>query len=163
MARQSKLTPGQWVEIEAKYRATDIPLRELAAEYGVNEAAIRQRAKKFCWVRQPLEANRALVEAKVAGITTQSPQDATQALREEQAELDAGTLKASAAFYRKVIVRASTLLEGEEGSGKTLTETVKLATEGYMKVRGLDKSEQKSGGNWGLVLAQIEADESAGA
>jgi hypothetical protein len=153
VARRSKLAPAQWIEIEAKYRATDTSVRELADEYEINEAAIRQRARKFCWVRQPAEAKRALVEARVAGITTQTPREATQALLDAQADLDAETLSASARFYRKVIGRAEDQLTQDDGVAKPLVETVKLATEGYMKVRGLDKPDAKSNDSFSKIKA----------
>lgn len=146
MGRQSKLTPGQWIEVEAQYRATNRPIRDIASEYGINEATLRERAKKLCWIREPAEAKRALVEAKVAGITTDSPQEATQVLLHAQADADAETLKASAELYRRVLARLAVLLDGAEDGRdlKTVAEAARLATDGYTKVRGLDKQSASS-------------------
>lgn len=160
MARPPKLTPGQLIEIEARYRSSIEPLRQIAEEYGINEASIRDRAKRYGWVREPAEAKRALVEAKLAGITTQSSDEAKAALFDQQAELDAETLRDSAEFYRAVIKRARKRIEEEESellAPKSITETVKLATEGYMRVRGLDKTD-KGGASWDSVLPLITRD-----
>lgn len=42
MARPSKLTPDQWKEVERRVLAGD-PIRAVARDFGINEAAIRQR------------------------------------------------------------------------------------------------------------------------
>lgn len=42
MARPSKLTPDQWKEVERRVIAGD-PIRAVARDFGINEAAIRQR------------------------------------------------------------------------------------------------------------------------
>ena len=42
MARPSKLTPDQWKEVERRVIAGE-PIRAVAREFGINEAAIRQR------------------------------------------------------------------------------------------------------------------------
>lgn len=41
-----------WEAIESAYRAGVLSLREIGAQYGVTEGAIRKRAKKFDWVRK---------------------------------------------------------------------------------------------------------------
>lgn len=41
-----------WEAIESAYRAGVMSLRDIGAQYGVTEGAIRKRAKKFGWVRK---------------------------------------------------------------------------------------------------------------
>lgn len=41
-----------WEAIESAYRAGALSLREIGAQYGVTEGAIRKRAKKLDWVRK---------------------------------------------------------------------------------------------------------------
>lgn len=41
-----------WEAIESAYRAGALSLREIGAQYGVTEGAIRKRAKKLEWVRK---------------------------------------------------------------------------------------------------------------
>ncbi|WP_328186920.1 hypothetical protein [Marinobacter sp. OP 3.4] len=40
-----------WERIEKEWRANKLSNREISARYGASEAAIRQRAKKYNWVR----------------------------------------------------------------------------------------------------------------
>lgn len=42
-----------WLSIEKHYRAGIFPLRKIADEYGVTEGAIRKRAKRDGWSRDP--------------------------------------------------------------------------------------------------------------
>ncbi len=41
MAKPSKLSPQQWEEVKRKHIVDEIPIRQLAKEYGVNEKTIR--------------------------------------------------------------------------------------------------------------------------
>jgi hypothetical protein len=43
MGRKSSLSPEQWVEIERRHLVDGEPVRKLAKEFGVDEAAIRRR------------------------------------------------------------------------------------------------------------------------
>lgn len=46
MARPSKLTPEQWAEIKKKHTVDGVSIRQLAKEYGVGEATVRDYFKK---------------------------------------------------------------------------------------------------------------------
>ena len=57
-----------WELIERHYRASDKPLREIAAMAGITEGAIRKRAKRDCWTRryvfEPSEKHPVVLETK---------------------------------------------------------------------------------------------------
>jgi len=46
------MTTPDWEAIESAYRAGVMSLREIGAQYGVSEGAIRKKAKKLDWVRK---------------------------------------------------------------------------------------------------------------
>ena len=70
---KEKVSPQQWARIEADYRAGIRPLRQIAAEYGLSEGAIRKRAKRDEWERDLASKIQAKAEAIVR----------TEAVREE--------------------------------------------------------------------------------
>lgn len=47
----SKISDKEWEEIESKYKALDIPIRQIAKKYNVAESTIRRRAMKNGWIR----------------------------------------------------------------------------------------------------------------
>jgi len=51
---EEKKSPD-WERIEAQYRAGAMSLREIAAEHGITEGAIRKRAKRDEWIRDLAE------------------------------------------------------------------------------------------------------------
>jgi hypothetical protein len=64
---------SDWEAIEAAYRGSVGSLREIAADQGITEGAIRARAKKAGWVRsadvtQSVEPRIAALEAQVAAL-----------------------------------------------------------------------------------------------
>lgn len=54
-----------WERIEAQYRAGTASVREIAAEHGITEGAIRKRAKRDGWERDLSEKVRAKADALV--------------------------------------------------------------------------------------------------
>lgn len=58
-----------WLAIEGMYCAGQKPVNAIAKEHGVSEGAIRARAKKKGWVRDPATTQREKVKAHFAGIT----------------------------------------------------------------------------------------------
>jgi hypothetical protein len=65
-----KEAKADWVAIERVYCAGQKPsVNAIAKEYGVSEGAIRKRAKKEGWVRDPAGTQRELVKAHFSGST----------------------------------------------------------------------------------------------
>jgi len=64
MAQEKKAAPD-WERIEADYRAGVLSIREIAAEQGITDTAIRKRAKRDEWVRDLAERIQAKADALV--------------------------------------------------------------------------------------------------
>lgn len=163
----ARLRPDQWADIRAAWIGTDKPIRELAREYGVTEAAIRQRAEKECW--GPRNANgrkREIVASTLAGVpqTTQPTTHCEDPGPAFQAEVDADieVQRFAGALFAKILRRADSLLESmrvaEELTADQIGEGIQIvpvkydgkelnaiadasrkALDGYRRVRGLDE------------------------
>lgn len=70
MVAQQK-SAADWEKIEAQYRAGFSSLREIAAEHGITEGAIRKRAKRDGWERDLTSRIQAEAESKVAKVAAQ--------------------------------------------------------------------------------------------
>ena len=66
MAAQQKA--ADWEKIEGQYRAGFMSLRDIAAEHGITEGAIRKRAKRDGWERDLTSRIQAEAESKVAKV-----------------------------------------------------------------------------------------------
>jgi len=64
MAQPKKAAPD-WERIEADYRAGVLSVREIAAEHGITEGAIRKRAKRDDWTRDLAAKVKAKADALV--------------------------------------------------------------------------------------------------
>ncbi|MCL2791284.1 MAG: hypothetical protein FWD79_11715 [Desulfobulbus sp.] len=73
--QNEKKTPD-WLAIEGEYRVGVESVNAIAAKHGVTEGAIRARAKKNGWSRDPASAKRQIVRAAMAGITNDVTNDA---------------------------------------------------------------------------------------
>lgn len=84
MARNKKTEDRQidWTAIEMQYRTSGVSVRNIAAQYGVTEGAIRQRAKKEGWERDLQEKVRVATEALLIR------KGATQDVRTEQQAIE---------------------------------------------------------------------------
>ena len=72
-----------WLQIEGEYRANSRALRAIAADHGISEGAIRKKAKKLGWSRDPAGTMRERVKAHFAGASTQTaPEYAARVLDE---------------------------------------------------------------------------------
>jgi uncharacterized protein YjcR len=59
--------PGtDWEAIEREFRLGQLSIKEIARQYGVSDTAIRKRARKRGWVRDPTDQVRAAVNAEIA-------------------------------------------------------------------------------------------------
>lgn len=71
-----------WLAIEGDYRAGKRPLRAIAEDHGITEGAIRARAKKGGWARDPAGQQREKVKAHFAGVTQNATQDVLRNIEE---------------------------------------------------------------------------------
>ena len=67
------MSKPDWEAIESAYRAGVLSLREIGAQYGVTEGAIRKRAKKLEWVRKGGTQVRKSGTQKSKARTTEKP------------------------------------------------------------------------------------------
>jgi len=89
------MSSNNWEAIKPEYEAGERSLRDIAAEFGVSEGAIRKKAKALNWVRKegtqkaksthsaPKKQNKVRTSAKVR--TTSKKKDATPAISSEKA------------------------------------------------------------------------------
>lgn len=84
MARNKKTEERKidWAAIEMQFRTSGVSVRTIAAQYGVTEGAIRQRAKKEGWERDLQEKVRVATEALLIR------KGATQDVRTEQQAIE---------------------------------------------------------------------------
>jgi hypothetical protein len=142
----ARLRSDQWADIRAAWIGTDKPIRELAREFGVTEAAIRHRAEKEAWgTRNANGRKREIVVSTLAGIP-QSTQPGTRCENVEeafQAEADADieVMRIAGGLFVKILHRANSLLplaaDGREVNA--LADASRKALDGYRRVRGLDE------------------------
>jgi hypothetical protein len=81
-----KKTPD-WIAIEGEYRAGVESVRTIAEKYGLSEGAIRKRAAKWGWSRDPAKTQRAIVSTGVAGGTHLGTQIALRTIQESAAKI----------------------------------------------------------------------------
>lgn len=112
MARNKKDADRQidWAAIEMQYRTSGVSVRTIAAQYGVTEGAIRQRAKKEEWSRDLQEKVRLATEdlliRKGATQDVRTEQQAIQVEAEVRSNVvmqHRGDLKRLAALRDKMI------------------------------------------------------------
>jgi hypothetical protein len=129
----------------------------------VTEAAVRKRAKSCGWVKMAADAKRQLVDAAMAGLGSRDAHQGAAELVAEQALEDAQTLRMSSSTYAGLITRLSqmSLSAADAREIKAIAEATRIATDGYMRARGLDKDGGEAKrttweGTW-LPLAQAAA------
>jgi hypothetical protein len=75
----SKAEKVNWAAIEAEYRANQLSIRQIAANYNISEGGIRRRAKKEGWERDLADKVRKRVNDKL--ILAESAQASTREVR----------------------------------------------------------------------------------
>lgn len=135
-----------WIAIEGVYRAGHKSLREIAADYGLTDGAIRKRAKVEGWIRDPEGAKRQRVKAILAGVGTH---DGTQyAVRTigEQAQQDADDMTLGLHVARRVLRRLADVAEAlsDPKDMKVVAEANRIAVETIRRIRGLDEPGEKA-------------------
>lgn len=158
----ARLRPEQWADIRAAWIGTDKPIRELAREFGVTEAAIRQRAEKELWgPRNAAGRKREIVASSLAGASQTSQgatrcEDPVEAINSE-ADADIEVMRFTGRLFVKILHRADGMLDSiqavdddvDDGpvrkakmDGKELNsiaDASRKALDGYRRVRGLDE------------------------
>lgn len=169
MTAQKKAPPGRtvdWTVIEGAYRAGIRSINSLAGEYGITEGAIRARAKKHGWVRNPGEAKREIVAAHMAGVTNGITNDVVRniedAAREDVADMERG-LRINRRCLINLELASGTATDPKEI--KTIVDASSAAIESIRRIRGLDKPTLVNGGDalgfGGAVLAALKAKHAA--
>ena len=133
-------TKADWIAVEGEYRAGKRSLREIAADHGISEGAIRKKAKAGGWLRDPSGAKRERVKAIMAGAGTQEgTQYATRTLETEAAQdaTDMGLgLDVARACLRSL--RDMAPMCDNPKDLKVVAEANKIAVETIRRIRGLD-------------------------
>ncbi|KXX64190.1 hypothetical protein [Marichromatium gracile] len=128
-----------WVAVEGAYRAGKDSLREIAGQHGISEGAIRKRAKKEGWLRDPGGTKRQIVRAAMAGGTREGTQYAARTIA-EAANQDVADMSAGLAVARGCINRLSGMVEAarEPRDVKVIAEANRIAVETIRRIRDLD-------------------------
>ena len=132
-----------WLAIEGEYRAGSDSLRAIADRQGISEGAIRKRAKKNGWMRDPAGSKRQLVDAALSGGAQCSTQESTriaQATMQQEAEQDVADMRLSLEVNRVILAKAKAMAQMVEEPQplKILAEAVRTATDTIRRIRKLD-------------------------
>jgi hypothetical protein len=140
---------ADWNAIEGQYRANSTrSIRSIAAEFGVTEGAIRSRAKRLGWVRDPSSTKREIVESAMAGVPIDSrgiTQDELRNLVTQEATNDLTDMSAGLSVARQCIGKLSEMVKTADDPReiKIIVEANRGAIETIRKIRGLDREEEK--------------------
>jgi len=129
-----------WLEIEGDFRAGVKSLREIANEHGLTEGAIRKRAKRDGWLRDPSGTKRERVKAAMSGAGTLDGTRYANRTLDEEAAADVQDMEGGLNVARKVIAKLGTLVDDEDNPRtlKVIAEANRVAIETIRKIRGLD-------------------------
>lgn len=123
MKTQSTKTAPDWERIEASYRVGTMSTREIAAEHGITEGAIRKRAKKDGWVRDLSDRVKAKADALVRTETVRTEVRTETATERQTVEVEAQVQarirlshRKDISRYRKLCLDMLSELEAETGS-----------------------------------------------
>ena len=155
MAERSR---NQWDDIRALWLSTDKPIRELARDFGVSDAAIRKRASKEVWgPRNAPARKRAIVEATLAGAQSGAqcvPRTEIDEAIQNEAEQDIADMRLAASVGRKALRRCDELLDivdPDTGAKlgpkevKSVTDAGRAALEMIRRARNLDDPQKPPG------------------
>lgn len=166
MARESKLSEQQWGAVRALWITTSRSTRDLAREFGVSEALIRNKAQTANWgPRNAPERKRALVSAATAGIRADgahvahcatAPGFDPEKVIQGEADQDIRDMQLATSVGRKILLRCDFILDQtidvqEDGKEpvsipavqdpkalKATAEAARAAMEMIRRSRGLD-------------------------
>lgn len=131
-----------WDSIEVHYRAGARSLRDIADEFGVNESAIRKRAKKYGWTRNPGALKRERVNARLAEGAQNGARLSPHVDAQWDSEVDADVadMDRGLRVFRQILERLETEVETVQGAKdlKVIGEAATIAVNGIRRIRGLD-------------------------
>lgn len=133
---------ADWIAIEGEFRAGKRALQAIASDHGITEGAIRARAKKLAWIRDPEGTKRERVKAMMSGITAEGTNYASRNL-ESEAQQDADDMGLGLAVARKVLRRLGEMVDlcDNPKDLKIVAEANKIAVETIRRIRGLDEAQ----------------------
>lgn len=139
--RYARLTPEQWLEIEAAYRAGAASNKELAERYSCHVSSIEQRARTHGWLREPGEVRRQLVAERMAA-HRKIVGESVAATIERAADTDADVLTVIADAFGKLAKKlgaAADALPSEAVKELDITASALTKVEaGYRRASGQD-------------------------
>ena len=138
-SKDEKRKPVDWLAIEGEYRAGVKSVNSLAAEHGISEGAIRKRAKKEGWSRDPAGTKRQIVKAAMAGGTNSGTSIALRTI-ESAAEQDIADMERGLRIHRLCLIALETAAETviEPKDAKTIVEAARAAIDSIRNIRGLN-------------------------
>lgn len=139
MARTNKNV--DWAAVEGAYRSGENSIRSIADKYGVTEAAIRQRAKKLGWTRDPEGAKREIVKARLSGVTSQlASQDVVRSIEAAAGE-DVVDMERGLRIHRHCLISLEAVSETscDPKEIKIIVDAASAAIDAIRKIRGLDR------------------------
>jgi DNA-binding Lrp family transcriptional regulator len=134
-----------WNIIEGLYKAGERSLRDIAAEHGITEGAIRARAKKQGWVRDAVGTVRKQVNEHIAGFTQGVPQETVRKMMDDAAKSGIIDMEMGISNARKVLLHVNNMLGDPEQTVleprdlKVLNEANAGAIETIRRIRQLDE------------------------
>lgn len=148
-----------WVAIEGEYRSGHRSLRQIADDYSVTEGAIRAKAKKCGWTRDPSGTKRAVVKAALAGFTQGTTQYAAREIMDREAGQDIADMNLGLDVARRSLVRLASMVEEVKlpKDVKVIVEANKIAVETIRKIRGLDEQDDAAASVTAAAAAGISA------
>lgn len=130
-----------WDVIEAQYRANVASTNELAKRHGITEGAIRARAKKHGWVKDPEGTKRRIVREQMAGITKGVANYEVRNIIESEAAIDVQDMRDCLGVARAILAKQMDTVPtlSEPRDLKVAAETLKINMETIRRIRGLDE------------------------
>lgn len=139
---------ADWLVIEVAYRAGFPSVRKIAQEHGITEAAIRKKAKKEGWLRDPEGTKRQLVRAAMAGggsqkgsqSGTQTDKEVREAI-ESEAGMDIVDMHNGLVAARQCIRKLRLMIEkaNDPRDVKIIAEANRISIDIIRRIRGLDE------------------------
>lgn len=141
----ARLKPEQWAEVRTVWLSTDRTLRDIAAEFGVTEGAIRLKATHW-GIRNASERKRGIVQSRLAGVeSTRNEEESTQGEVAkniaDEADADVKVMRRAAQVFVRIIEKADAILDAacEGREVNAIADATRKAVDGYRRVRGLDE------------------------
>ena len=143
----ARLTDEQWEMVHVDWISTDLSNCELARKHGVNEKAIRNKAKLW-GPRNAPAIKRAKVNAAQAGVVlprVESPEGSPKVrasdIIQDAADKDVATMSKAARVADAALDRCEVLLamEPDARDTKAIVDATRAALETYRKARNLDE------------------------